>query len=60
MRKYENQAQEILESDAQFHDRVCGGVYSVRVHGEFLCDEDTYALKRKVEKVLRRRERTGS
>ncbi len=60
MRKYEEQAQTILEFDAEYHSRVDAGVYSVRVYGKFLADEDTYGLKLKIEKALKEHERTRS
>lgn len=53
MRKYEERAQSILEFDAEYHDRVGGGMYCVRVYGKFLADEDTYGLKLKIEKRLK-------
>lgn len=54
--EYTARAMAILESSARFNevDKTTGdGVYWVRVNGEMLADEDTYALRLKIENALR-------
>jgi hypothetical protein len=48
-----DEAMRILEEDAVAHERIGGTAYSVRVDGKFLCSEDTYDLRIKIEQRLR-------
>ena len=53
MNNHKEQAMEILAKEAVCHQRTDTCVYSVRVNNKFLCDEDTYQLRLKIEAALR-------
>lgn len=50
--QYTARALNILANYAKYIEVPGGGLYHVNVGGNILADEDTYALRKKIEKAL--------